>query len=429
MDISYSTHLDFAWNMDDKDPLGHFREQFFIPEVNGEPAIYLCGNSLGLQPKSIKRYLEQELEDWANLGVEGHVHARNPWMYYHRLFTAPLARVAGCKEHEVVAMNGLTVNLHILLASFYRPQGKRYKILVESQLFPSDYFVAISQVEQYIRLSGRTDINPEEAVLPISPREGEHTVRDRDVLDLIEQEGESLALVLLGGVNYYTGQLFDMKSITAAAHEAGALAGFDLAHAIGNVPLKLHDWEVDFASWCSYKYLNSGPGGPSGIYVHERHALNPDTPQLKGWWGHEEETRFNMEKKFVPIAGAGRWQISNVPILGMAAHKASLDIFDQTTLQALREKSERLTGYLEFLIRAWLGDKLRIITPAEPQRRGCQLSLLTGKEGPDVFREITRKGVIADWRSPNVIRVAPTPLYNTFTEVYRFAKLLKDIYS
>ncbi len=424
--MHFEPTLEFAREMDHNDPLKAFRQQFYIPQINGKKAIYLCGNSLGLQPKSLEGFLKQELNDWKNLGVEGHVHAQNPWMYYHHSFAGPLSRLVGAHEKEVSAMNALTVNLHILLASFYRPAGKKVKILVEAQLFPSDYFVALSQIEQYLRLSGRHDFVAEDAILQIYPRKREYFVRNEDVIRFIDQHQDELALVLLGAVNYYNGQWFDMESITKAGHKAKAIVGFDLAHAIGNVPMQLHDWEVDFATWCSYKYLNSGPGGPSGIFVHESHLNNPDTPQLKGWWGHEETTRFNMELNFIPAHGADRWQMSNVSVLSLAAHKAALTITDQASLTALREKSIKLTAYLEYLIDLWTADYLHIITPRNPDKRGCQLSLLTQGNGKQLFDTITANGVIADWRNPNVIRIAPTPLYNSFEDVFQFAAFIKD---
>jgi len=424
--MHFESTLDFAREMDNNDPLKAFRQQFYIPQINGKDAIYLCGNSLGLQPKTVEKYLKQELEDWKNLGVEGHVNARNPWMYYHHRFAKPLSQFTGALEQEVTAMNALSVNLHILLASFYRPAAKKVKILVEGQLFPSDYFIALSQIEQYLRLSGRHDFEAEDAILKIYPREGEYYVRDEDIIRFIDQHKDELALVLLGAVNYYNGQWFDMESITKAGHEAKAIVGFDLAHAIGNIPMQLHDWEVDFATWCSYKYLNSGPGGPSGIFVHEAHLNNPDTPQLKAWWGHEEATRFDMELNFIPAPGADRWQMSNVSVLSLAVHKAALDISEKAGIASLRNKSKKLTGFLAFLINQWCSKQIEIITPADPERRGCQLSLLTDNHGKALFDAITDAGVIADWRNPNVIRVAPTPLYNSFEDVFYFANYLKN---
>lgn len=424
--MNFESTLDYARKMDAADPLSDFRQQFYIPQKNGCDAIYLCGNSLGLQPKSVENHIKQELDDWKNLGVEGHVHAKNPWMYYHHRFARPLAHIVGAREKEVTAMNALSVNLHLLFASFYRPKGKRVKILVEGQLFPSDYFVVLSEVEQYLRLSGREDFKAEDAILQINPREHEYFVRDEDVLNLIEAHQDDLTMVLLGAVNYYNGQWFDMEAITKAGHAAGAMVGFDLAHAIGNVPMKLHDWQIDFSTWCSYKYLNSGPGGPSGIFVHERHLLNADTPQLKGWWGHEETSRFDMDLHFVPSQGADRWQMSNVAVLSLAAHKAALNITEEATLPALRDKSLKLTAFLEFLIRQWITEQIEIITPSDPEKRGCQLSLLTGKNGRQLFDAISAKGVIADWRKPNVIRIAPAPLYNTFEDVFRFANYLRE---
>lgn len=418
----YENTLDFARSLDAQDALKDFRQQFYIPQVNGTDSIYLCGNSLGLQPKSVEQHLHTELEDWRNLGVEGHLHGRNPWLYYHHFFSESIARLVGANKEEVVVMNQLTVNLNLMLISFYRPQGKRNKILVEANEFPSDYYA----IEQQIRLHG---LNPEECIVEVLPREGEVTLRTEDIVAQIEQHKDELALVMLSAVNYYTGQLFELEKIAAACAARSITIGIDLAHAIGNVELQLHNWGVDFATWCSYKYLNSGPGGVSGVFVHERHANNPSLPRLAGWWGNDEKTRFKMYKNFVPQPGAAGWQISNAPILSMAAHKASLEIFDKATMPALRKKSELLTGYLYWLLvddrqQTTDNSEYRIITPADKDRRGCQLSIQTNANGKQLFEKITAAGVIADWREPDVIRVAPVPLYNTFEDVWRFAALL-----
>lgn len=413
--------LAYAQSFDAADPLRQYRDKFYIPQVNGRDAIYLCGNSLGLQPKSAKAAIEQELEDWAKLGVEGHFHGKNPWFSYHEFLTEQTARLVGAKPLEVVVMNQLTVNLHLMLVSFYRPEGKRFKIVMEAGAFPSDQYA----IETQVKFHG---YQPEEAIIELVPRAGEHTLRTEDILNTIRENGSEIALVMMGGVNYYTGQAFDMEAITKAAHEAGALAGFDLAHAAGNLKLQLHDWGVDFAAWCSYKYLNSGPGGTSGVFVHERHANNPELPRFAGWWGHDKSARFRMKKGFVPIQGAEGWQLSNAQIFPMAIHKASLEIFDEVGMDALRRKSEQLTGYLEFLLGEMGLDKdvLEIITPTDPQQRGCQLSLLVHQNGRQLFDKLTAAGIIADWREPNVIRIAPVPLYNTFEDVFRFAEVLKQ---
>ena len=364
----------------------------------------------------------RELKHWREEAVEGHFRGEMPWMYYHKFLQPQSARLTGAKPEEVVVMNTLTTNLHLMMVSFYRPEGRRRKILVEGGAFPSDQYA----VESQLRFHG---IDPEEGMVELLPREGEHCLRTEDILRRIEELGEELALVLLGGVNYYTGQFFDLEAITRAAHAQGAVAGFDLAHAVGNVPLRLHDWDVDFAVWCSYKYLNAGPGGPSGVFVHERHGDRPDLPRFAGWWGYEEESRFLMRKGFKPMRGAAGWQLSNAQILSFAAHKAGLDIFDEAGMDALRQKSLRLTGYLEFLLNR-LNEQSRrfeIITPARPEERGCQLSLLALEQGRALYDYLTENDVVCDWREPNVIRVAPVPLYNSFEDVWRFVDVLATI--
>lgn len=420
MAISFEASLSCAQNLDQTDVLFSFRERFFIPSHNGQDCIYLCGNSLGLQPKSVRYLMNRELEDWAQYGVEGHFSARNPWFSYHKLFAERLSEIVGAKKEEVVAMNTLTVNLHLLMVSFYRPEGKRFKIIMEAGAFPSDQYA----VETQVRMHG---YNPEDAIIEITPREGTELINEKDILNAIEEAGDTLALVVFGGVNYYTGQYFDLKKITEAAHKAGAYAGFDLAHAVGNLPLELHDWQVDFACWCSYKYLNSGPGGVGGAFVHEKHAKNSDIFRLGGWWGNDETTRFKMEKGFVPKKTAESWQMSNAPVFNMVAHHASLDIFEKAGIKALREKSIQLTAYLEYLLNQITHLNFSIITPKEPERRGCQLSLLFMEKGRESFDALTDQGVIADWREPDVIRVAPVPLYNTFEDVYRFYEILRGI--
>lgn len=418
--MNFEANLAYAEGLDQVDFLFPYRERFHIPQHNGADVIYLCGNSLGLQPKSVEYLMNAELRDWAKYGVEGHFQARNPWFSYHHLFSERLAKIVGAGKDEVVATNTLTVNLQLLMISFYRPQGKRYKIMMEAGAFPSDQYA----VETQVRMHG---YDPAEAIIEIAPKEGQHTLEEADIIAAIEDAGDSLALVMFGGVNYYTGQFFDLKGITEAAHKAGAIAGYDLAHAVGNIPLQLHDWDVDFACWCSYKYLNSGPGGVGGLYVHEKHYNNPDTFRLAGWWGNDEKDRFRMRKGFIPQKNAGSWQMSNAPVFNMVAHNAALDIFDHAGMKALREKSEKMTAYLEFLLKQLTHLSFEIITPAEPHRRGCQISMLFGSRGREIFEALTSHGVVADWREPNVIRIAPVPLYNTYVDVYRFYEVLKNI--
>jgi len=418
--MNYEYSEQFAREMDANDSLAGFRDEFYFPQINGERAIYFCGNSLGLQPKTARKSLERELENWADMGVDGHFHGEDAWFYAKQKSKPALAAIVGAHEHEVVAMNNLSVNLHLLMVSFYRPTKTRYKIIVEAGAFPSDQYMLESQV----RFHG---FDPSEAIIELSPAEGQHVLSTEKILETIREHGEHLALVNMAGLQYYTGQLFDMKSITAAAHEVGAYAGFDLAHAVGNAPLSLHDWDVDFATWCSYKYLNSGPGNVSGIFVHERFADLPDMPRFAGWWGHDQEQRFKMEKGFKPMYGADGWQLSNSDILGLAVHQASLAIFEEAGMGNLRVKSEKLTGYLEYLIEQISGKTgvLEIITPKNSSERGCQLSLLIHRGGKVVFDEWYNQGVVGDWRNPNVIRLAPTPLYNSFMDVFRFARILE----
>jgi kynureninase len=407
--------------MDQEDSLRSYRGHFLFPKINGVEAIYFCGNSLGLQPKSVTNYLTKELGNWGEMAVDGHFDGEDAWLYVREKSKPALAEILGAQTHEVVAMNNLTVNLHLLMVSFYRPTKDRYKIIIEAGAFPSDQYMLESQVKWH-------GLNPEEVIVELKPRKGEHTLRTEDILAEIQRQGDSLAMVNMAGLQYYTGQLFDMKAITTAAHGVGAVVGFDLAHAAGNAPLSLHDWEVDFATWCSYKYMNSGPGNVSGIYIHEKYADRPDLPRFAGWWGHDEQQRFQMEKGFVPMHGADGWQLANSNILGLAAHQASLDIFQTAGISNLRSKSEKLTGYLEYLILEINGDSgvLEIITPENPAERGCQLSLLIHQGGKAVFDEFYKNGVVGDWRNPNVIRLAPTPLYNSFLDVFRFAQILEQ---
>lgn len=414
--------LEYAQALDAKDSLNAFRSRFYIPIINDHECIYFTGNSLGLQPRQTQDYVLNELEDWANFGVEGHFHARKPWLSYHEQFPELLAPIVGALPSEIVVMNQLTVNLHLLMASFYRPNATRFKIICEEKAFPSDQYALETQAIFH-------GFNPREALVEVAPRTGEHAIRTEDILAAIEAHRDSACLVMIGGVNYYSGQVFDMKSITEAAHQAGMYAGFDLAHAAGNIELHLHNWGVDFASWCSYKYLNSGPGGVSGVYIHEKHHQNPELPRLAGWWGHDKESRFRMEKGFKPIPTAEGWQLSNAPVLSMAAHRASLELFAEAGMEALVRKGQQLSDFaLSILneINASLQQPIfEIITPV--QAKGCQLSILVQHRGKDIFNALMAHGVIADWREPNVIRIAPVPLYNSFTDVYRFGELLRSL--
>ena len=422
--MTFQYSRSFAHQLDEQDTLKDFRQWFHFPtNAAGEDLLYFCGNSLGLQPRTAKQALDAELEDWAKHGVEGHFHGKNPWFHYHKFLTQHSAEIVGAREHEVVVMNQLTVNLHLLMVSFYRPTASRYKIIMEAGAFPSDMYAIESQVKFH-------GFEYDKAVIELKPRDGEHTLRNTDILDAIEQHKDELALVFFSGVQYYTGQLFNIKQITEKAHSVGAIAGFDLAHAAGNAYLQLHDWHVDFAAWCSYKYLNSGPGNVSGIYIHEKHGLDPETPRFAGWWGHKEDQRFLMKRGFIPEPGAAGWQMSNAPVFGMAVHKASLEIFHKAGMKNLREKSKSLTSYLEFVLNYVQNHHASIafdiITPKDPEERGAQLSILVKENGKALFDHITANGVIADWREPNVIRLAPTPLYNRFEDVFALGEILKS---
>lgn len=411
---------EFAEAADNQDSLKDLRDNFILPQHNGQDVMYFTGNSLGLQPKNAKKYIEEELEDWANLGVEGHEHARRPWMPYHENFTKSLARIVGAKETEVVSVGTLTNNLHLLMVSFYRPTDKRYKILCEAKAFPSDQYALASQA----RFHG---FDPKEAIIEVAPREGEHTIREEDFLAVIEEQGDSIALMMIGGVNYYTGQVFDMKTLTAAAKSKGIAVGWDLAHGIGNIELNLHDWNVDFAAWCTYKYLNSGPGSIAGLFVHECHHGKADIPRFEGWWGHDKSTRFAMPDQFVPIPTAEAWQLSNVPVFAMAAQRASLDLYDMVDLVELRAKGRKLSQYLRFVLKevaSISGQPIEIITPESEEESGCQVSTLFPGQGKDLFNRLIQSGVIADWREPHVIRLAPVPMYNSYLDIYRFGETL-----
>ncbi|WKN44593.1 kynureninase [Tunicatimonas pelagia] len=412
-----------ASKYDQADELKHFRQKYHIPaDEQGREKIYFCGNSLGLQPKAVAAAVEKELENWRTKGVEGHFAEPKPWWTYHKQLKSTLAHIVGAKEHEVVAMNNLTTNLHLLMASFYQPTSSRYKIMIEGGAFPSDHYA----VESQLRWHG---FDPVQALVELQPRPNEEILRTADILQAIGQHADSLALVLLPGIQYYTGQFFDLKRITEVAQEAGANVGFDLAHAVGNVPMQLHHWNVDFAVWCSYKYLNSGPGNTGGAFVHERYADNAELPRLAGWWGHQEEDRFQMKPGFKPMYGVDGWQLSNANILPLAAQSVSLEIVAEAGVDRVRQKSLKLTGFLEECIHSIdpEGKYVTIITPSNPDERGAQLSLVFASGGRQFFEKLTQSGIIVDWREPSVIRVAPAPLYNTFTEVYHFSKILSEM--
>jgi kynureninase len=421
--MNFQNNIQFAREMDEKDPLKLFRERFYFPNFHSEPIRYFTGNSLGLQPKTAEVYLKEELNDWAKYGVEGHFMAKRPWFSYHENLTKMAANIVGALPVEVVNTHSLTTNLHLLMVSFYRPMGKRTKIICEAKAFPSDQYALESQ----IRFHG---LNPDEHLIEVYPREGEQLINEEDLLAKINEVGDELALVMIGGVNYYTGQLFDMEKITKAGHNVGAIVGFDLAHAAGNINLKLHDWGVDFAAWCGYKYLNSSPGGVSGLFVHERHANRPELPRFAGWWGHDKNVRFQMESGFKPMEGAEGWQLSNAPVLGMAAHLASLEIFEEAGMDRIGAKRDLMTAYLEFVIddiseRNKDRCTFELITPRDKTKRGAQLSIMAKGQGKALFDALSALGVVADWREPNVIRVAPAPLYNSFEDCYWFGQLLE----
>ncbi|MDR3612634.1 MAG: kynureninase [Candidatus Obscuribacterales bacterium] len=418
-DLAFENSIDFARGLDERDPLASFRDNFLFPkEKNGKPCLYLCGNSLGLQPKRAREYVLAELDDWADLGVEGHWMARHPWLPYHEFLTEPMARIVGAKPAEVVVMNTLTVNLHLMMVTFYRPAQKRHKIIIEGGAFPSDQYAVDSQVQLH-------NFAARESVIELKPRDGEKTLRTEDIVATIEREGNSVALVLLGDVNYLTGQAFDLAKIAEAAHAVGANFGVNLAHGAGNLPLALHDCGVDFAVWCGYKYLNGMAGTLAGCFIHEKHVTNTELPRLCGWWGHNKEKRFEMGRNFDPIPTAEGWQLSNPPILPLAVLRASLELFDAATMPALREKSVLLTGYLEFLLDQ-LPDYVSITTPRNASERGCQLSLTVKGDPKSLVKTLADRNVICDFREPNIIRVAPTPLYNRFVDVFEFAQILSE---
>jgi len=419
--MTYQNSLAFAQEQDAKDPLKQYRKKFHIPkDANGNNWLYFTGNSLGLQPKSTQEYINQELQDWANFGVEGHFEAKNPWMPYHEFLTQNMAEVVGAKPIEVVIMNTLTTNLHLLMVSFYQPTQKKYKIVIESDAFPSDRYAVQSQLKFH-----GFDVN--EGLIEWKPRKGEDLLNIEDLETIVAEQGDEIALLLIGGVNYYTGQYLDLKRIAEIGHAKNCMVGIDLAHGVGNIKPELHDSGVDFAAWCTYKYLNSGPGSLGGLFVHEKHAHNKDLNRFAGWWSHNKSTRFNMRQDFDVMPGAEGYQLSNPPILSMAAIKASLDMFNEVGMDALREKSEKLTGYFEYLLNTIESDAIKIITPTNPKERGCQLSIQVKNADKSLHKKLTEANIITDWREPDVIRCAPVPLYNSFEDVYLMVEKLKEL--
>ena len=423
MTIKFENNLQYARELDARDTLKSCRTRFHFPEINGQPALYFVGNSLGLCPVTAREAMDAELRVWAEYGVKGHFREANPWYSYHELLSPLIAPLVGAQEHEVVCMNSLTVNLHLLFVSFYRPTRRRYKIISEAKMFPSDRYMLETQARHH-------GFEPDDAIIEVEPRPGESCIREEDILAKIEEHKDELAVVFFGAVNYFTGQFFDVVKLTEAAHEVGAIAGFDLAHAIGNLPLQLHDWQVDFAAWCSYKYLNAGPGNIAGIFVHEKHARDTELPRFGGWWGHDKERRFLMENHFQPMPAAEGWQLSNTPVFGMAVKKASLEIFNEIGIGRLREKSLMLTSWLEYIFNDVVAKfpdlQIKIITPEDPAKRGCQLSIkLTGTDR-SLLEALTAKGALVDFREPDVIRAAPTPLYNSFEDVFQFGRILSS---
>ncbi len=420
MSHHFEASLSFAQQLDASDSLAAFKERFYFPQHNGSNAIYFCGNSLGLQPKHAEAAILTELETWRNKAVGGYFGGTNPWLFYHDYCKPALTKIVGCLPHEVTVMNALTVNLHLMMLSFYKPTAQRYKIMMEAGAFPSDQYAMETQAKQY-------GFNPDDAIIEIAPRAGEKLLHTEDILQAIEANKDSLAIVLFGGINYYTGQVYDMKTITAAAHKAGAVAAFDLAHVVGNVPVQLHDWDVDFAVWCSYKYLNAGPGAVGGIFVHEKHAANVDINRMAGWWGNDEKLRFKMEKGFVAKPDASGWCVSTSQVFNTVCLKASLEIFEEAGIENIRAKSVQLTAYLEYLLQQIPNLNFEIITPANPAERGTQLSLYFKANGKAIHDKMIDNGIIVDYREPGVIRVAPVPLYCGYEDVYRFYEICKGM--
>ncbi|MCA1965027.1 MAG: kynureninase [Flavobacterium sp.] len=422
--MTFQNTREFAQSLDAQDELRKYRDEFHFPHVNGKQVIYFTGNSLGLQPKRTKTYVDEVMNDWANLAVEGHFYSDKPWWDYQERFAVPLSDIVGAKPKEVGVMNTLTVNLHLLMVSFYNPTPQKYKIICEEKAFPSDQYMFQSQVKFH-------GYDPKDAIVEIKRRDGEANIRLEDVLAKIEEVGSELALVLIGGVNYYTGQVFDMKTITAAGQKQGAYVGWDLAHAAGNIKLDLHDWNVDFAAWCSYKYMNSGPGNASGFFVHEKHHNDKELKRFAGWYGHNKERRFKMEPDFDPVHGADGWQISNLPILSLAPYLASVEMFAEVGMDKLITKRNLITSYLEFILheidKELEGADFEILTPSNQEERGCQLSVYLHGQGRELFDRLMKNGVITDWREPNVIRLAPAPFYCSFEDMYEFGQILKQL--
>jgi kynureninase len=419
--MTYQNSLDYAKQLDQEDPISYLRNQFHIPrDKHGKEWLYFTGNSLGLQPKITSKYIEQELHDWANFGVEGHFEAKNPWLSYHELLTDTMAKVVGAKPIEVVVMNTLTTNLHLLMVSFYQPSKTKYKIIIESDAFPSDRYAVQSQLSFH-------GFDPEEALIEWKPKEGKELLELEDLKSILDSQGDEVALLLIGGVNYYTGQYLDIKKIAELGHAKKCMVGIDLAHGAGNIQPNLHDSSIDFAAWCTYKYLNSGPGSLSGLFVHEKHAQRKDLPRFAGWWNHNKETRFNMRQPFDVMEGAEGWQLSNPPILSMAAVKASLDIFEKVGMDALVKKSKKLTGFFEYLVNEIASDTIKIITPTNPNERGCQLSLQVKNTDKNLHKKLTENNIITDWREPDVIRCAPVPMYTSFEDVYHMVTILESL--
>lgn len=419
--MAFQNSLDYAKQLDREDPLSSLRKEFHIPrDKYGKEWLYFTGNSLGLQPKITKKYISQELEDWANFGVEGHFEAKNPWLSYHELLTDTMAKIVGAKPIEVVVMNTLTTNLHLLMVSFYQPTKTKYKIIIESDAFPSDRYAVQSQLSFH-------GFDPEEALIEWKPKQGKELLELEDLKSILDSQGDQVALLLVGGVNYYTGQYLNLKKIAELGHAKDCMVGIDLAHGAGNIQPNLHESSVDFAAWCTYKYLNSGPGSLSGLFVHEKHAQRKDLPRFAGWWNHNKETRFNMRQPFDVMDGAEGWQLSNPPILSMAAIKASLDIFEKVGMEALLKKSKKLTGFFEYLIKQIATDTIKIITPTKPNERGCQLSLQVKNADKNLHKKLTENNIITDWREPNVIRCAPVPMYTSFEDVFHMVKTLESL--
>jgi kynureninase len=419
MSFDFNNELSFAEEADLADPISAFKKEFYFPQHNGKDCIYFCGNSLGLQPKNLAKIMDAEMASWRELAVGGYFGGTNPWLRFHEFLQPSLSKIVGAGTHEITVMNSLTVNLHLLMLSFYKPTIDRYKIIMEAGAFPSDQYAVETLVKHF-------GLDPDHAIIEIKPKEGEKLLAHSDIIQAIQDAGGELALVMMGGMNYYTGQFYKLEEITNAAHAVGAIAGFDLAHVAGNIPLQLHDWQVDFAVWCSYKYLNAGPGAVGGAYVHEKWATDTNTPRLAGWWGNDEKTRFKMEKGFIPKQDASGWNISTTPVFNMIGLKASLEIFEAAGIAKLREKSIRLTAYLEYLLQQIPHLNFEIITPTDPQQRGAQLSLYFKDQGRAIHDKMIENGIIVDYREPGVIRVAPAPLYCSYKDVYQFYSILKE---